>query len=164
MSGGCNMRRLCAIVTILLPLAVMAAQAGSISFSVPDPQAHRADLRGQGTPNDFADSTSSFQLRGGAPTLVAHGAADSPGKGVKAPENGSASDLDLRYVDWDLVKKGTKGKNGNGKAAVKNGDNGNGDKDENGEDEEGEKKSEDEKDKDEKGGGWDRLWDAQKLG
>jgi hypothetical protein len=159
------MRRLCAIVLILLPLAVIAAQAGSNSFSMPDLQAQWADPRGQASTDFLADSTSSFQKGVGAPILVARSAADTPGKDVKSPENGSGSDLDLRYVDWDLVKAGAKGKSGNGKAAVKNGDNGgNGDKDENGGDDEDEKKGEGEEEKDEGGGGWDRLWDAAKLG
>jgi hypothetical protein len=164
MSGGCNMRRLYAIVVILLPLAVIAAQAGSNSFSMPDSQPQWSGLRGHGPSDHFADSISSFQRRAEAPILVAHGAADSPGKGAQAPEKGSASVLDLRYVDWDLVKAGTKGKSGNGTAVIKNGDNGNGDKDENGEDEEDAKKGEDEKEKDEAGGGGERLWDAPKLG
>jgi hypothetical protein len=152
------MRRLCAIVTILLPLAVMAAQADGNSFSVPDPQARYTGIGVQATPDRFLDSIPSFQKSPGTPMVVAHGAADSPGKDVKGPENGAGSDLDLRYVDWDKVKPGAKGKHG----SVKNGDNG--DKDENVEGEEDEKKGDDEKEKNEGGGGWDRLWDTPKLG
>jgi hypothetical protein len=157
------MRRLYAIVMILLPLAAMAAQADSNSFSMPGPEAQWASLREQ-TPSDrLADSTSFPKRAGAPPILVARSTADTPSKDVKSPERGSGSDLDLRYVDWDLVKASAKVKSGNG-LAVKNGNNANGDKDENGEDEEDAKKGEEEVEKDEAGGGGERQWDAPKLG
>jgi hypothetical protein len=92
---------------------------------------------------------------------MAHSTADKPGKDMK-PDNGSGPDVDLRDVDWDSMKaekKGKTAKNGNGKnlADVASGDKG----DENGDDEEDEK---DDKDEEDGGGGWDRLWDAPKLG
>jgi hypothetical protein len=163
------MRRFLAILAILLPLAVMAAQAGDNSQSRVDSQLRRGALPTKGLPAQDAVTRALFQKDRNASFVIAHSAADSPGKDSKTG-NGSGPDLDLRDVDWDSIKVGKKGKTGkNGKKGnIKNGDNGdekgNGDKDENGEDEEGEKKGEDEKEKDEGGGGWDRLWDAAKLG
>ena len=78
----------------------------------------------------------SFQKDHGTLLLAAMNG-DSPGKDMKNPEKGSASKLDLRYVDWDSVKGGKKaksgknGKNGNGKNGEDGDENGNGDEDKN---------------------------------
>jgi hypothetical protein len=163
------MRRFFAILAILLPLAVMAAQASDNSLSRVDSQVQWDALPTKASPAQDAVANALFQKDRNASFVIAHSAADSPGKDSKAG-NGSGPDLDLRDVDWDSIKVGKKGKTRKigEKGNIKNGDNGdekgNGDKDENGEDEEGEKKGEDEKEKDEGGGGCDRLWDAAKLG
>jgi hypothetical protein len=153
------MRRFCAIAIILLPLAVMAAQAGDNYLLHSDLQAQWGALPTKGSPAHDAGTNALLQKDRKGSFVVAHSAADSPGKDVKA-DNGSGPDLDLRDVDWDSMKAEKKGKTakiGNGKNVDKV-DNG----DENGEDEEGEKDDEDKKDEGE--GGWDRLWDAPKLG
>jgi hypothetical protein len=147
----------------------MAAQAGDNSKSQADSQVRRGALPTKGLPAQGTVTNALFQKDRNASFVIAHSAADSPGKDSKAG-NGSGPDLDLRDVDWDSTKAGNRGKTAkNGKKGnIKNGDNGdekaNGDKDENGENDEGEEKGEDEKEKDEGGGGWDRLWDAAKLG
>jgi hypothetical protein len=149
------MRRFCTIAIILLPLAVMAAQAGDNYLLRSDLQAQWGALPTKGSPANNAGTNTLLQKDRNASFVVAHSAADSPGKEAKA-DNGSGPVLDLRDVDWDSMKPGKKGKvvkNG----IVKNGDNG----EENGENEEDEEKSDDEKDG---GGGWDRLWDAPKAG
>jgi hypothetical protein len=164
------MRLFLAILAILLPLAVMAAQAGSNSLSRVDSQIQWGALPTKASPAQDAVANALFQKDRNASFVIAHSAADSPGKDSKAG-NGSGPDLDLRDVDWDSIKAGKKGKsvkngkNGNIKNRDNGEENGNGEEEgKNGEDEEGEKKGEDEKEKDEGGGGWDRLWDAAKLG
>jgi hypothetical protein len=88
---------------------------------------------------------------------VAHNAPARPFPDVKGNDK-SEEDLDLRIVDWDKVKTDKKpgvapsGKDKNGDNGEENG---NGDK----EDEE-EENGDEEKDE----GGWDRQWDAPKLG
>ena len=79
----------------------------------------------------------------------------------KAAEPGP--DLDLRYVDWDSRKASASGRNGdadNGKKVQADDQNGNGNEDE--DDEDGGDEEEDKEE--EESGGWDRLWDAPKLG
>jgi len=149
------MKRFFTVLVILLPLAVMAAQAGGISPSGSDLQGRWDALAVKGLLAHYTVPTASFQEKREASFVVAHSAPDSPGKAVKK-DKGPSDDLDLRDVDWDRVKAGKKVKNGNGK----NGDNG--EKNGDGEDERDEKEDKDEKD--EGGGGWDRLWDAPKLG
>jgi len=152
------MKRFFTVLVILLPLAVTAAQAGGISPSGSDLQARWDALAVKGLPAHYTVPTASFQEKWEASFVVAHSAPDSPGKGVKK-DKGPSDDLDLREVDWDKVKAGNKVKNGDGK----NGDNG--DKNGDGEDGEDEKDEKAEKDEnDEGGGGWDRLWDAPRLG
>jgi hypothetical protein len=156
------MRRFLAITAILLPLAVLATQAGSNSLPRVDSQVQWGALPTKASPAQDAVANAPFQKDRNASFVIAHSAADSPGKGSKAG-NGSGPDVDLRDVDWDSMKaekKGKTAKNGNGKnlAGVANGDKG----DENGDDEEDEKDGEDKEDEGE--GGWDRLWDAPKLG
>ncbi|MEW6137169.1 MAG: hypothetical protein AB1733_02980, partial [Thermodesulfobacteriota bacterium] len=90
--------------------------------------------------------------------ILAHGNIVSQSK---AAEPGP--DLDLRYVDWDSRKAGASGINGdadNGKKIQAADENGNGKDDE--DDEEGGDEEEDKEE--EESGGWDRLWDAPKLG
>jgi len=155
MSGGCNMKRYFVVLVILLPLAVMAAPVGDISRSVPDLQKQWGGQPQSYSPIHRAFPQVVFQEDPGSSFLVAHSAADSPGKAIEK-DSGPSDDLDLRDVDWDKVKAEKKAKNGNGK----NGDNG----DKNG-DEEEEEDEKDEKDEgDGGGGGWDRLWDCPKLG
>lgn len=149
------MKRFLTVLVILLPLAVMAAQAGSISISETDLEGQRGALSVKESPTHYAVPAISFQEKWVAPFVVAQNTADSPGKGVKK-DDGPSDDWDLRDVDWDKVEAGKKGKNGNGKNrddGEKNGD---------GEDEKDEKDGKDEKD--EGDGVWDRLWDAPKLG
>ena len=163
------MRRFLAILAILLPLAVMAAQAGDNSQSRVDSQMRMGGFPTKSVPAQDAVTNALFQKDRNASFVIAHSAADSPGKDSKTG-NGSCPELDLRDVDWDSMKVGNKGKNGKKgkKGNIRNGDNGdekgNGDKDENGEDDEGEEKGEDQKEKDDGGGDCDRLWDAAKLG
>lgn len=161
------MRRFLAILAILLPLAVMAAQAGSNSLSRVDSQVQRGALPTKDSPAQDAVANALFQKDRNASFVIAHSAADSPGKDSKAG-NGSGPDLDLRYVDWDSIKAEKKGKSGkSGKNGnIKNGDNGaeNGNGEEEGKNGEDEKDEENDKDEKDGGGGWDRLWDAPKLG
>ena len=145
--------KICLIVlVILLPLGVMAAPAGHISLSIPVLSAQWSALPVNSSP--ASQAVHQCFLKDRVPTLIlAHSAADSPGKSEGGPDD----DIDLREVDWDKVKAGKKGKD------VKNGDDkDNGDKDEeNGDDEKDDKKDDEEKGE---GGGWDRLWDCPKLG
>ena len=53
---------------------------------------------------------------------------------------------------------------GTARTGIGGDENGNGDEDKNDEDGECEEKSDDQTEKDDGGGGWDRLWDAAKLG
>ena len=159
------MRRFLAILAILLPLAVMAAQAGSNPLTVKDPQADTGRLLSIESPDAHRpDPHASFQ-EGHGPLLLAAMNGDPSGKNMKNPEKGPALKLDLRYVDWDSVKggknakSGKNGKNGNGKNGEGGDENGNGDEDKNtnGDVEKDEGKKDEE-------GGWDGLWDAAKLG
>lgn len=159
------MRRFLAILAILLPLAVMAAQAGSNPLTVKDPPADTGRLLSIGSPDTHRpDPQASFQ-EGHGPLLLAAMNGDPSGKDMKNPEKASALKPDLRYVDWDSVKGGKKaqsgknGKNGNGKNGEGGDESGNGDEDKNTSGDE--EKDEDKKDEE---GGWDRLWDAAKLG
>lgn len=79
-------------------------------------------------------------------------------KDLKRSDKGPGKGVDLRYVDWDKMKAGQKGKNGNAESGDNGEENGNGEQ----EDENGQKNGEDEQD--DGGGGWDRLWNAPKLG
>jgi hypothetical protein len=111
------MRRFLAILVILLPLAVMAAQAGSNPLTVKDPQTDTGRLLSIGSPDAHRPHPHASFQEGHGPLLL-------------AAMNGEGGD-----------------------------ENGNGDEDKN-TNSDGEK-DEDEKDED---GGWDRLWDAAKLG
>jgi hypothetical protein len=163
------MRSYLAILAILLPLAVVAEQAGSISLLAGDASAHwNRAMPTKGT--DASPCVPKVYLQKGQVPLLLVAAKNggSSDKDMKKPEGGSGADLDLRYVDWDSIKEGSKGKTGNTrkKGNIKNGDigeeNGNGEKDgENGENEKDDENGKDEKDG---GGGWDRLSDAPKLG
>lgn len=145
------MRKCHPILAILLPLAVMAAQAGTSLFSVPDLLAQSGGLSAKGSPSDPADSDRSFQKNLGASIFMAHSGADWPDKPVKKTGNGS---------DQDSMKSGTAGK----AKDVKNDDSEEESDSVDDEGEEGENEEDEEDDKDKDGGGWDRLWDAPKLG
>jgi len=71
--------------------------------------------------------------------------------------------MDLRDVDWATVKDAKDADAKKGEASVNSDENGNGDDEEaeedGGDDEEGEGEEEEEAE-----GGWDRVWDAPKLG
>jgi hypothetical protein len=109
MIGGCNMRGLCALVVILIPLGVMVAPAGMGSLSVPDRQAQWGTL----AVTALDPLPQGVLPKGSEPFLLAvEGTADVTDRGEE--ESG------------DQEKK-------------------------EGGEEEGE-------------GGWDRLWDAPKLG
>ena len=102
------MRRFLAILAILLPLAVMAAQAGSNPLTVKDPPADTGRLLSIGSPDTHRpDPQASFQ-EGHGPLLLAAMNGDPSGKDMKNPEKASALKPDLRYVDWDSVKGGRK--------------------------------------------------------
>jgi len=137
------------MLVILLPLGVMAAPAGYSSFSHPDLEALGGTPSLTGAP--ATQNLSHDSLKDQRPTLIlAHSAADAPGKS----EGSAEEEIDLREVDWDKVKADKKDKGG--KTEV-----GNGDKEEEEAGEEKEEEGEEEKGEE---GGWDRLWDAPKLG
>ncbi len=74
-----------------------------------------------------------------------------------------AKEVDLREVDWEAVKNDKSGSH-EGKATVSENSNDDGDDEveETGDEEQDENGDKDEEE--EEGGGWDRLWDAPKLG
>jgi len=132
-------------LAILLPLGVMAAPAGNGSLSFPELESQRGVLSTTGSaPHQtlLQDLSCKGQV---AFLLAAEGAADAPGKSIGGPDNGGG-------VKWEDVKE----------AGKEVGDeDGNGDEEEaNGEEEQEDKEGEEE----EGGGGWDRLWDAPRLG
>lgn len=139
-------------ITALLLLTTLApARAAVTSVCTADFHTHWDASPPNGTQAHHTASKAHFGIDRGA-VLLAHGAADSPGKDLKKPESEPGDDLDLREVDWEKVRSGGKGKNGNGG----NGDKGNG---------VGEEEDKDEKEgEEEAGAGWNRLWDAPKLG
>ncbi len=160
------MKKLFAIVTISFPIMVIAAAlAISDPIYIPDSSPRQVGMQPETTFDLFSSFVHILQKSRGLFVAMASEGTDSSDKLVKKPNNEGGSDLDLRYVDWDLVKEGKKAKGDNGNTAVKNGNNGdNGEKNENGEEEGDDKKDGEEKEKDGEGGGWDRLWDASKLG
>jgi hypothetical protein len=146
------------VLVVLLPLAVMAAHADQTPSLVPDVQTQWGAKSPSGSPIHLTFPQAVFHRERASSFAVAHSAADSPGKAIDKA-GGASGDLDLREVDWDKVKADKKAKNGNGK----NGDNGDKNGDE--EDEADEEDKKDGEDEEEKGAeGWDRLWDAPKLG
>jgi hypothetical protein len=158
------MIRFLVISAILFPLAVGAAEAGSDSFSLSDCKVHktRSFILKEAKASQQAPQANAQQGKGPFPVAPARsGAADIV---VKKAEEGSEKEIDLRNVDWQTVKGNDKEKDEN----VKNGDEGEdkGDGDKEGEDDDKKDDKKDDKDKkeDEGGGGWDRLWDAPKLG
>ena len=74
------MRRFLAILAILLPLAVMAAQAGSNSLPRVDSQVQWGALPTKASPAQDAAANALFQKGRNASFVIAHSAADSPGK------------------------------------------------------------------------------------
>ena len=144
----------------------MAANAISDPIYMPDSPLRRVVIQPEIMSDRFLSFVNILQKSRSVPFVVAREGTDSPDKFVKKPDNEDGSDLDLRYVDWDLVKAGKKANGNNGKTEVKDGNNGdngdNGDKNEN--DEEGDEKKDREEEEKDGGGGWDRLWDAAKLG
>ncbi len=161
------MIRFFAILAILFPLAVVAAEAGSDSFSWSDSKVHKTRsfiLKGPKAPQQHP--TANAQLgKGLFPVAPAgSGAADIV---VKKTGDGSEKEIDLRNVDWE----NTKGEDKRKDEKIKNSDDGE-DKDKGEKEDEGDDKKDDKKDdkdkkdkkEDEGGGGWDRLWDAPKLG
>ncbi len=158
------MLRLLVILAILFPPAVVAAEAGNNSSSRRDSTVHKTRsfiLKGAEAPQQ-APRVNAQQGKGLFPVAPAgSGAADIV---VKKEGSGPEKEIDLRNVDWQSEKNGDKGKDEN----VKNGDEGedkdNGDKEDEGDDKKDDKKDDKAKKEDEGGGGWDRLWDAPKLG
>ena len=148
------MKRFFTVLVILLPLGVMAAPAGNGSFPTPDLQTHWSALPVNASPASQAVPQAFLKDRG-TTLILAHSAADSPGKSDGGPDD----DIDLREVDWDKVKAGKKSKNGNLKNGGNGEEKGNGEKD--GDDEKDDRKDDEEKGE---GGGWDRPWDCPKLG
>jgi hypothetical protein len=155
MSGGLIMKLWLSVLAILLPLGVMAAPAAHGSLSISDLDAQWKAMPVMGSSFDQPLVPALFP-RGAEPFLLAsEGAADKPGKSIGGPEE----EVDLREVDWDKLKAGKKGEAdktevGNGGEAGEGGEEGEEDEVElnkEGGEEEGE-------------GGWDRLWDAPKLG
>jgi hypothetical protein len=136
-TGDYNMKRWLAVVIFLLPFAVTAAQSGTnVLASVDTSTASVASAGPSATETDQA---------------VPFSQEDPPGAPLDRFR--IAKEVDLRDADW---------------ARSKSGGNGNGDKNGNGDEEEEDEENGDEEkdgDEEEKGGeGWDRSWDAPKLG
>ncbi len=150
------MRRFWAISAILFPLAVVAAEAGSDSFSWDDSTVHKTRsfiLQGAKAPQQI---TTAYMDKGREKFLLAPARSSVPDIVVEQTFDASEKEIDLGNVGQQILKVGEKGND----ESVKNDDDGE-DKENEGDD------KKDDKDKKEDaggGGGWDRLWDAPKLG
>jgi hypothetical protein len=147
------------ILLVMVPLAVVAAQAyGHLLQS-------NSQIGQSITPANvsqrYSDGSQSLSGNNVIPSgRLAHNAPGRPFPDVKGDDK-SEEDLDLRIVDWDKAKTDKKPKVApSGKD--KNGDNG--EENGNGEEKEDEEEENGEDEKDEGNGGWDRQWDAPKLG
>ncbi len=146
------------ILLVMVPLTVVAARAyGHL------PQSNSQIGQSITAANVSQGNSAGSQILSGngvSPSVrVAHNAPARPFPDVKG-DNKPEEDLDLRIVDWDKMKADQKPKVApNGKNGDKEEENGNGDEEE----EDGEKEN-GEDEKDEGDGGWDRQWDAPKLG
>jgi hypothetical protein len=128
------MKRFFTVLVILLTLAVIAAHAGSNSFSGPDLLTQRGAQPVKGSAAHQALPEASFQKERGPSLVVGDSAADFLSTEMKEPDNEPDSQVD-----------------------------GTGEDEKNGEDEKKEKTDGD-AEKDGGSGGWDRLWDAPRLG
>jgi len=129
------MNILCTILMILVPLAATASHASTNYLTGLDPVAKRM--------TDLSSIKASCLVQ---PALHLP-------NGVSGGFVIAAKDLDLE----DVVSNNVRSDKNRGK-------NGNGDNEDNGDDKKGGGKNGDGEDKEGNGGGWDRLWDAPKLG
>jgi hypothetical protein len=136
------MKRCFVVLAIVFSLAVMAAQPGYGSLT-------RTGLAGM-------HGTGVLPIKALGPIPYTTSIALPEGRGSFLV----AEDIDLRDVDWDKVKVGKNG-GGDGKDSVNGDKGGNGD---DGEDDEKDEETQGEKEEEEEGGGWDRTWDAPRLG
>jgi hypothetical protein len=143
MSGGFSMKRCFVVLAIGFSLAVMAAQTGYCSVAgVALATKPWTDVQPVNASLSLPPTPAGLSLSGDGSFLL-------------------AKDVDLRDIDWGKV---TDGENGNGESKDSvNGDK-NGDDDDEAEESGDEEKGEKEEAEDEGGGGWDRLWDAPRLG
>lgn len=147
------MKRSLFMMLVFISFAVGATQGEDNNLSWSDPQVKRTLMQVKYSPAADAASSVFFQNDRERSFGLANTSAVRPDKVIK-PDNESFPNIDLRYVDRDTMntKKTVK--------IVKQGD----DEDENGDGNKGDENGDDEDKKDEGKSGWDRIWDAPKLG
>ncbi len=159
------MKRYLLMMLAMTPLAVLAAQADVDQLFVNEWQIKRGAVSAEVSRAYDPALNVFFQKNQEAFFLLAHSAAKKPDMAMK-PGNESGREPDFRGMDSDDTSDDGEvqmAQNGNGNNGDDGEENGNGDKeDENGDDDKGDEEEEDKEDKGE--GGWDRLWDAPKLG
>jgi len=150
------MWRLLAVALIFLPATVMAKQGGGSTLTGDDFLSLSGAWLVKATEARPRIHPNCVPLVDGQFPALAAANGSAPDKGSKKAESVKEDDIDLRYVDWDEMKAGKSGKDGNGVSEKANGDGDNEDEEEKDEKEGGDKEG--------GGGGWDRPWDAPKLG
>jgi len=153
------MRKWLAILLVVFPFGTAIAH-GASTF----PVAGQLDI-GAGNHGALLEQTSAspaphMMAAPGRDLLLARGNIASEAKRSVWPRAISGSDFDLRYADRDRMRAVYVARGGGPLEEEKLRE----DEERASREENGEEKGEEEEQEEEEGGGWDRLWDAPKLG
>lgn len=152
------MRKWLSILLVVFPFGTVIAH-GAHNFPVTGHFDIGVGNHGALVKNTAASPAPHMMAAPGRDLLLDRGNIVSDAKGSVWPRDISGSDFDLRYADWDRMRAVYVARGGGPLEEKKlREDEERRNREENGEEKGGEEEPEEE------GGGWDRLWDAPKLG